>query len=181
VQRAWPGVRVVGPEGWARAGMGLCEAGAHWRWDGVDFRVLHPAKDFPHLARDASCVLRVAAGKHAALLPGDIGEVVERRLVELDPGAIKADLVLVPRHGALDGSDPGFIDATAPRWAVFSTGEGNRAGLPKPGVVDAWTRPGTRALDTARTGSLRFRLGPAGAQLLQARRTDQPRYWRRPP
>jgi competence protein ComEC len=181
VLQAWPATRVIGPEGWARPGMGLCEAGAHWRWDGVDFRILHPPPDFPHLGREGSCVLRVAAGDHAALLPGDIGEVVQRRLVAVQAGALKAELVIVPRHGALDGSDPAFIAATAPRWAVLSTGAGNRAKLPKPAIVDAWRAAGAQALDSARTGSLCFRLTAHGAWRTELRRADRPRYWREPP
>lgn len=181
VQRAWPDARVVGPEGWARPGMGLCEAGTHWRWDGVDFRLLHPPRDFPHLDRDGSCVLRIAAGGHVALLPGDVGEVVQRRLVDAAGPALHADVVVAPRHGARDSADAGFVAATAPRWVVFSTGAGNRAHLPKPVAVAAWTRGGAQALDTARTGSLRFRLDARAAQLLESRRADRPRYWREPP
>ena len=177
VQRAWPGVRVVGPRGWARPGMGLCEAGAHWRWDGVDFRLLHPPPEFPHLGRDSSCVLQVRAGGHAALLPGDVGEVVQRRLVALHGDALASDLVIAPRHGAAGGAEPVFIAASSPRWVIFSTGAGNRAGLPKPEAIEAWTRHGASALVTERSGSLRFRLGGERA-VAAIRRLDRRRYWR---
>jgi competence protein ComEC len=121
-----------------------------------------------------------AAGSHAALLPGDIGAVVQRRLVALHGPRLAADLVVAPRHGAADGADGAFIAAVAPRWAVFSTGAGNRGGLPKPEALDAWQRAGVSTLDTARTGSLWFRLTPRGARLREARRADRPRYWREP-
>ena len=181
VERAWPGVRVLGPEGWARPGMGLCEHGQRWRWDGVDFEILHPPRYFPQLGRENSCVLRIAAGGRVVLLPGDIGEHVESSLVAQEGARLDADLVVVPRHGAHGASSAGFIAATSPRWAVFSTGAGNRAGLPKAAVVDAWMRAGALPLDTAHTGSLHFRVGPAGSRLLGARREALPRYWREPP
>ena len=179
VLRAWPGTRVIGPEGWARPGMGLCEAGARWRWDGVDFRILHPPPDFPHLGRDASCVLRVAANGHAALLPGDIGEVVQRRLVSLHGASLVADVVIAPRHGAAGGADADFVAASSPRWVVFSTGAGNRAALPKPEALEAWTRHGAAALVTEASGSVRFRLGAdAGTRAAAVRRLERRRYWR---
>ena len=181
VRRAWPGVRVIGPAGWARPGMGLCEAGAHWRWDSVDFRILHPPPEFPPLGRDSSCVLQVTAKGQVALLPGDIGEVVQRRLVAVHGAGLRADVVVAPRHGAFGGADASFIRATAPRWLVVSTGAGNRAGLPKAAVLQMWTDGGAQVLDTARTGSLRFRLGEHAAVAVRARRMERRRYWREPP
>src|SRR5690606_38329764 len=58
-----------------------CVAGMHWNWDGVEFRFLHPGGHFPYLDNASSCVLRIEAGGRVAMLPGDIGEVVERMLV----------------------------------------------------------------------------------------------------
>ncbi len=180
VLRAWPGTRVLGPEGWARPGMGLCEAGQHWHWDGVDFRVLHPPALFPYLRNDSSCVLRIEAGGHVALIPGDIGRPVEARLVGREAALLKADLVLVPQHGSRRSSSPEFIHAVAARWAVFSVGQGNRSGLPKADVVQAWRDAGAQTLTTTGSGFLEFRLGPAGAELRGARRIERPRYWREP-
>jgi competence protein ComEC len=182
VRRAFPAARVLGVEGWALPGMGLCRDTQAWRWDGVRFRVLHPPPWFPYLRNDSSCVLRVEAGGRVVLLPGDIGRQVETRLLHLHGDALRADLLLVPHHGSRNSSSGDFIATVAPAWAVASTGAGNRFGLPKADVVDRYRAAGAGFLDTAQEGALGFRLGVQGLSLRAARRRDLRRYWReRPP
>jgi competence protein ComEC len=182
VRRAFPHARVLGVEGWALPGMGLCRDTQHWSWDGVDFRVLHPPPWFPYLRNESSCVLRIEAGGHVALLPGDIGKQVEARLLHLHADALRAELLLVPHHGSRNSSSGDFVATVAPAWAVASTGAGNRFGLPKAEVVARYTDSGSAFLDTAQEGALGFRLGTRGPSLRAARRRDAPRYWReRPP
>jgi len=180
VRRAFPGARVLGVEGWARPGMGLCQRAQSWRWDHVKFTVLHPPPLFPYMHNDSSCVLRVEAGGRVALFPGDIGRHVEARLVRERAGQLKADLLIVPHHGSMSSSSESFIARVAPHWAVLSTGAENRFHLPRAEVVDRYHLAGARILDTARTGALRFRLDASGATLLSSRRQDQRRYWREP-
>src|SRR3546814_12112780 len=92
--------------------MRTCLAGVQWQWDGVDFRFLHPPEYFPYLDNESSCVLRIETAHGAALLTGDIGQVVERDLLRRDATALRADVVLVAHHGSGDSSDPGFVAAT---------------------------------------------------------------------
>jgi competence protein ComEC len=181
VRRAFPEARVLGVEGWALPGMGLCRDTQAWRWDGVRFRVLHPPPFFPYLRNDSSCVLKVEAGGQALLLPGDIGRHVETRLLNRQAAQLRAQLLLVPHHGSRHSSSEEFVAAVAPRWAVVSTGANNRFGLPRAEVVERYRARGAGFLDTAREGALGFRLGPQGLRLRSARRRDQPRYWRERP
>lgn len=182
VRRAFPGARVLGVEGWALPGMGLCRDTQSWTWDDVRFQVLHPPPWFPYLRNDSSCVLRIETKGHVALLPGDIGRQVEARLLHLHGDALRAELLLVPHHGSANSSSGDFVATVAPAWAVASTGAGNRFGLPKPDVVDRYRAAGAAFLDTAQEGALGFRLAPGGLSLRSARRRDTPRYWReRPP
>lgn len=61
-----------------------CTAGQRWRWDGVDFEVLHPAaSDYEAAGKpnSMSCVLRVSNGARTALLAGDIEQPQEARLI----------------------------------------------------------------------------------------------------
>lgn len=180
VIRAYRGVRVLGVEGWARPGMGLCQATQAWQWDGVNFTVLHPPPLFPYLRNDSSCVLRIESGGRVALLPGDIGKQVEARLLNAHPDGLRADLLLIPHHGSLTSSSDAFIHAVAPRWAVVSAGAENRFGLPREEVLDRYARAGSTVLNTASAGAIAFRLDASGAQLVSERRRDRPRYWREP-
>src|SRR3546814_10842591 len=80
VRRAYPMPVAYAPDGVGIAGMRTCLAGVQWQWDGVDFRFLHPPEYFPYLDNESSCVLRIETAHGAALLTGDIGQVVERDL-----------------------------------------------------------------------------------------------------
>lgn len=178
VLAAFPGTPMNSPEGWGARDGPHCRKGMHWRWDGVDFRILHPPPLFPYLRNDSSCVLRIEAGGRVALLPGDIGQYVEARLLREQAAAIRADLLLVPHHGSETSSTGEFIAAVAPRWAVVSAGADNRFGLPRDTVLQRYEYRQARILNTAETGMLRFALRREGLSLLEARRTRHARYWR---
>jgi competence protein ComEC len=166
----------------APAGSGVadtrpCLAGMHWTWDGVRFDVLHPTAYFPYLGNEAGCVLRVrtAAGR-VALLPADIGEVIERELVRRAASRLRADVVLAAHHGSAGSSDPAFVAATGARWAIVSTGHGNRFRHPLPVVVARWREAGAAWRDTADRGALRIQLAAAGVTV-DGERALRPRPW----
>ena len=148
----------------------------HWQWDGADFEFLHPAAHFPYLENESSCVLRIEAGGSVALLPGDIGEVVERILVREHAPALRADVVLVPHHGSRHSSTPGFIAATQARRALVSAGYSNRFGHPDPEVVSRWQGEGAMVGNTAATGAQRLRLDANGVTF-QGERARRRRLW----
>ncbi|MFC3551788.1 DNA internalization-related competence protein ComEC/Rec2 [Lysobacter cavernae] len=176
VRRVFPVAEAFAPEGAEVAGARPCVAGNGWEWEGVRFRFLHPPPYFPYLGNEASCVLRVETRHGAALLTGDIGEVIERDLLHRDAAALRADVVLVAHHGSAGSSDPDFVTATGARHALVSSGHGNRFGHPKPQVVARWQDAGAAVLDTAQGGALRVRL-QAGGTTVETRRQAQPRLW----
>lgn len=175
VREAFPTPSLLAPAGLHLPGSAPCEAGADWTWDGVRFRFLHPPPDFPYLRNESSCVLRIETAGGAALLTGDIGEVIERRLAK-HPTDVRAEVVLVAHHGSGGSSDPGFVAATGAREALVSSGHGNRFGHPRPQVMQRWAAAGASTHDTAREGALRVRLGRRGVSV-EARRQAQPRLW----
>ncbi len=181
VRRAYGSARVIGPRGWARPGMGICSRQQRWSWDGVEFRILHPPPEFPYLGKDSSCVLRVSAGGRVALLPGDIGTVVQARLVAIEGPSLRSDLLLAPRYGGRGSVDAAFLEATQPASVVFSTAWHDRGGLPREDVVSRWAGQGASVWVTASTGALRFRIDPTGCRLLSERRRQPRRFWREPP
>lgn len=157
-----------------------CVAGTAWRWDGVDFRFLHPGPG-RYSRNDGSCVLRVGAGSRAALLTGDVTRTVEAELVAGEhAAALAADLVTMPHHGSRTSSSEGFVHATQARWAVASAGWNNRWGFPKQDVVSRWSDAGAEVVEIARTGAVRFVIAPAGAQARRGERAEHPRWWRAP-
>jgi len=105
----------------------LCLSGQHWQWDGVDFDVLAPWPDWNVIDdKDQSCVLKITAPlmqNHRAsmLLMGDAGFDVESRLME-ENTLLTADVLVLGDHGSNRASSEAFINAVAPKLAVYSSG-----------------------------------------------------------
>jgi len=153
-----------------------CLAGETWEWDGVRFRFLHPHLHFPNLGNESSCVLRVETAHGAALLTGDIGEVIERQLVRQFPAELRAEVVFAPHHGSAGSSDPRFVTATGARVLLVSSGYRNRFGHPKPQVVARWQAAGAEVVDTAGNGAVQVWVSQDGLSLRE-RRHARPRLW----
>lgn len=154
-----------------------CEAGQRWRWDGVDFAVLHPPPHFPDLDNDNSCVLRVASSHGSALLPGDIGALIEQRLVREQAEAVDVDVVVAAHHGSRHSSSPAFVAATSADTVVFARGWRNRFGHPAPEVAARWRAAGAIAADAAVQGAVRLRFSADGRRL-DAQRDLGTVFWR---
>lgn len=181
----WPAVReavpvdlALAPEGAPLEVDGPCERGMGWEWDGVRFRFLHPSAYFPYLRNEASCVLRIESAHGAILLPGDIGEVIEQRLLR-SPDELRADVVVLPHHGSGGSSSPGFVAATGARLALVAAGHRNRFGHPHGVVVRRWRHHGAEVLATPASGAIRVWLDGEGVAVRE-RRAWRRRLWDRP-
>jgi len=154
----------------------LCHAGQHWRWDGVDFRVIHPLSDRAPRSKTtnaSSCVLHISNGQAAALLTGDIEVAQEARLISSTP--LKADLMVVPHHGSKTSSSAAFLEAVDPGVAIVQSGYRNRFGHPDPTVLTRYRERNILVLDTPHCGAVTWRSGAAA--LASCQRQQFPRYW----
>ena len=160
-----------------------CAAGQSWGWDGVEFRVIHPAPGArPPKPNDASCVLRVATAGGAMLLTGDIEARSEAAILEREL-QLDADVLLVPHHGSRSSSTPDFVRAVAPREAVAAVGHRNRFRHPHPLVAARYEERGASLWRTDRDGALRVVLpAESGARPRVQPRSSAVPYWtdRRP-
>jgi competence protein ComEC len=153
---------LVGPgTEWLYGPVTVCRDGDAWTWDGVEFRVLHPAVDSGFTGNNASCVLQVSSVAGSALITGDIESVAEKRLARRHP-RIRADVVVAPHHGSATSSSIDLVGITRPRWVVFSAGYRNRWGFPRDEVTARWGSAGAITLQTASTGALTFRFERGG-------------------
>jgi competence protein ComEC len=156
---------------------GVCRRGDRWRWDDVEFEVVHPASDASGGDNDRSCALRVSGAGGSALLLADPESAAETELQRLN---VAADVVLLPHHGSRTSSSPGLVAAVSPRIGIASAGFGNRWGMPAPEIVARWRAAGTTVLTTADAGavSIRFRARPEG-YAVELERGRHRRWWRR--
>lgn len=145
-----------------------CVPGDEWDWDGVHFQILHSPPP-PATANEQSCVLRVVVGKHAVLLPGDVGIRGEYQMLEKK---LTADVLLAPHHGSRSSSSYAFIRAVNPRWVVFSAGRHSQYGHPHIQVVERYRELEAEPVYTASAGAIRFVLD-------DAEKTSQAWTWRK--
>lgn len=154
-----------------------CLAGQTWRWDGVDFEVLHPSpSDYEGNPKSntLSCTLRISNSQRAALLVGDIEKAQEQTLVEHGAN-LKADVLLVPHHGSQTSSTAGFINAVSPRIALVQSGYRNRYGHPARPVLVRYEDLGIELVNSPTCGAAIWQTWKADRVTCQ--RDSEMRYW----
>jgi competence protein ComEC len=154
-----------------------CGAGQRWRWDGVDFEVLHPqATDYGAVLKSnaMSCTLRLSNGVQSALLVGDIEQAQEARLVS-EGVNLKADVLLVPHHGSKSSSSAAFLDAVQPQTALVQAGYRNRFGHPAASVLLRYQERHIQVIDSPHCGAATWQ--SALPQELRCQRSEVLRYW----
>jgi competence protein ComEC len=162
-----------------------CVAGHRWRWDEVDFEVLHPGAEIygeepgrkPRKENDRGCVVRISTGAASALLAGDVEARSESEMLARG-ASLRADVLVVPHHGSKTSSTPAFVDAVAPSWALLSVGYRNRFRHPHPAVVERYRERGAVLRRTDAEGALHVVL-PADSLrgVTVAGHAEQVRYW----
>lgn len=164
------------PEKLSHHDVAPCREGQRWDWDGVRFRILHPAGKGERRRNDASCVLQVTAGRDVLLLTGDIEKPAERDLLRRMPAALRATVLVAPHHGSNTSSTAPFIRAVAPRQVLFPVGYRNRYRFPAAKVLARYDAAGVQRLDTASGGAIALQLGDGDRRVRLQRRTAR-RYW----
>ncbi len=189
LRKLYPQTRIIAPAAFQELRADeACEQGKHWRWNGVEFRLLYPAvADIRQQGllsdNDLSCVLLVRYGRSTVLLPGDIEKYGESRLIDYlktHAGSQllrqQIDLVVAPHHGSATSSTPEFLEFLRPRYTVFSVGWANRYGFPDSSVVLRYKSLGTRTFRSDQSGAVRFDFGRGG--LLRAPQEYRRQRWR---
>ncbi len=174
VLRAYPHAEVLAGPDVSDLPARRCEAGTAWRWDDVEFTVLHPAAGFIPLGNDSSCVLKVVAAGGSLLLLGDVERRGERALVA--DARVAADVVVVAHHGSATSSTPALVDAAGARFALVSAGYRNQWNFPRPEVVARWEEAGARLLSTSDDGALHVLIDEEGIEIW-TERGQRRRYW----
>ncbi len=146
-----------------------CNAGMHWRWDGVDFRVLYPieANSVSREKNDNSCVIQITAGGKKILLTGDIEKQAEAALLDSRVD-LKSDVLIAPHHGSKTSSTPAFLRAVNADTVVVSAGYKNRFHHPAALISRRYQEFGMQQINTAEVGAVTVRLTAAGVQIENA-------------
>ena len=157
-----------------------CSAGARWRWDGVDFEILHPAAsaygDPGRKSNDLSCVLHIVSAGGSVLLTGDVEAASEAEMLA-GRRALASDVLVVPHHGSRTSSTPAFVAAVSPRVAVIAAGYRNRFGHPRAEVLARYAQAAAATPRTDLGGAITVMLVPRAAIDIGAQRERARRYW----
>ena len=99
--------------------------------------------------------MKVSYGEIDAMFTGDAEDDVEKRLLKegLD---LKCDVLKVGHHGAKTSTSQKFIDATKPKYAVISVGEGNQYSHPHEATISRLYESGIEFYRTDIHGDVTF-------------------------
>jgi len=102
---------------------------------------------------ERSLVMKLSFGRRTFLLPGDITEISETRLVS-SAVDLKSDVLFVPHHGSSRSSSIPFLEKVRPQMAVISCGFDNVFRFPHPETLRRFELLGTRVYRTDRNGAV---------------------------
>ena len=112
------------------------------------------------------------------LLPGDIGDGVERDLALRYRGLLKANVLIASHHGSNSSSGYPLLKLSGPDIGIFSAGYGNGFGHPHPEVVQRFDDLEIPTLGTFAAGMISFELAGSGTvQGPVAYRCEHRHYW----
>lgn len=155
-----------------------CFTGETWRWDEVKFTFLYPSQENLQYGNDSSCVLRIDNGQQSILLTGDIEKYAEMNLLNNNPQALAATLMIAPHHGSKTSGLEKFIAQVNPKFVLYATGYQNRYHFPHPSVTHTYAKLKIQQFNTAQTGMMFFKftktkLNPE----IELYRITQKHYW----
>jgi competence protein ComEC len=164
----WEGIDVPGHAPMMQVRSAAAAVGSRWvqRRRGeriavgeVTVDVVHPAApdwERRRVRNDDSLTLDLRYRHVRIILPGDIGQTVERELLALNEqaGTRPMTVLKVPHHGSAGSSSAEWLLSVAPSLAVVSAGRGNRFGHPAPAAVARYEALGIPLVRTDRLGAI---------------------------
>lgn len=142
---------------WERKGVGLKRLGPSEiiTVKGQAFQVLGLTSN-QHSENENSLVLYTELGGMRWLFTGDIGKETERKFIEIYD-QLSVDVLKVGHHGSQTSTDPTFIQAIEPEYALISVGVNNSYDHPAAEVIETLLDRNVEILRTDESGAVQYR------------------------
>ena len=161
-----------------------CERGHQWQWDGLSFELWaysEPAEPAgtatKRAANNQSCILTIALHDQQILLPGDIEQAVEHKMLADNRLPAEVSVVVAPHHGSGTSSSEAWVARLRPEYVLYSAGFNNRYGHPHSAVQARYRHYGSQPLSTADSGAIQLTWRQGEALDIVTWRERQKRYW----
>ena len=158
-----------------------CFAGQHWRWNNVQFTVLHPTiesyANSEITDNNRSCVVKVTSQFGSILLTGDIEKESEIELLLANKDVLDSDVLVVPHHGSKTSSTIDFIEAVGAKQTIFTVGYLNRFKHPKPEIMQRYAATGSNLYRSDNAGALLLSFNTVQGIHTQQWRITHRKYW----
>lgn len=161
-----------------------CRAGQQWRWDGVDFQLLDTNCLLQIRLGSNNLLLTSELTRktlHALVSAADSGKTdlkenndQEKNISEKNPTLpntlttkqniitpnflLPLSVLVAPHYGSDSANPAAFIQATRPRYVLFSAGMQNRYDYPSPAVIARYRAVGAIPYNTAEQGAITLRV-----------------------
>ncbi|MBP9803270.1 MAG: MBL fold metallo-hydrolase [Candidatus Pacebacteria bacterium] len=126
--------------------------------DGASLDILFPDKDVSTWDNnDGSIVARIIYGNHSFILTGDASIKTEKYLLDkFNQEVFDADFLKLGHHGSRTSTSLEFVQAITPRYALISSGQGNKYGHPHDEILDRLNSLNIEILRTDERGTIVF-------------------------
>jgi competence protein ComEC len=111
----------------------------------------------PATANEKSGVIKIVYGETSFLFTGDVERKTENFLFEHYGSFLKSDVLKIPHHGSNTSSSKDFIESVKPRFALVSSGIGNKFNHPSPRVIKRLKESGVKILRTDKNAAVFLR------------------------
>lgn len=141
-----------------------------WQTDDTQFKVVHPdtggkVQRHAHHVHQYNLVLWNKIYHTTFLWTGDVEKDGEEKIMALYP-RLQAHVLKVAHHGSSTSTSQRWLEHVQPEVSVISAGLHNRYGHPHEEVLHRLHNSGTRILNTAEHGAVRFIISPSGYQVV---------------
>ncbi len=127
----------------------------HRLGDGTSVKILHPAPGGAARAADDQAVAAaIETGGFRALLMSDAGAATEDALLRRRPDDLRADILVLGRHGDDVFATTNFLDAVRPRIVVLAAADPFAEGSSEPALRERLAATGAQIFDQAECGAV---------------------------